>query len=317
MRRRPVRDRLRERGRARAGLETPPNLQQRSLDVAGRRRTFSLAPAQQPDASLLIVLHGAGGTGAGMAAMTQLAERAAAAGFAAVFPDGVSGVWNDERDAPRLAQREGVDDVGFLRELVDHLVADKVVNSRPAFAVGMSNGAFLAEHIARHALLPLAGVGLVAGTATGVSRQAVPTPRQALLLLAFAGTADPLVPYNGGPIGPLGRIAQRRGARHGSPGRGIAAPVEEVMTDWVSANGCLPNANIEREPLSDEAVSTTRLTWSAPGRPSVILYRIEGGGHTWPGGAPYLPTRFVGPVANLDATGILLQAFQACYEASG
>jgi polyhydroxybutyrate depolymerase len=41
------------------------------------------------------------------------------------------------------------------------------------------------------------------------------------------------------------------------------------------------------------------------------LYRIEGGGHTWPGGAQYLPARIIGPVASeLDATGIMLQAFQ-------
>jgi len=26
----------------------------------------------------------------------------------------------------------------------------------------------------------------------------------------------------------------------------------------------------------------------------VVLYRIEGGGHTWPGGLQYLPVRLVG-----------------------
>jgi polyhydroxybutyrate depolymerase len=52
----------------------------------------------------------------------------------------------------------------------------------------------------------------------------------------------------------------------------------------------------------------TRLTWSAPGCPPVVLYRIEGGGHGWPGGPQFLPARAIGPVPRqLDATGILLE----------
>jgi len=51
----------------------------------------------------------------------------------------------------------------------------------------------------------------------------------------------------------------------------------------------------------------TRLTWSAPGCPPVTLYRMEGGGHGWPGGPQYLPTRVIGPIPrHLDATNILL-----------
>jgi polyhydroxybutyrate depolymerase len=51
----------------------------------------------------------------------------------------------------------------------------------------------------------------------------------------------------------------------------------------------------------------TRLTWSTPGCPPVVLYRIEGGGHGWPGGPQFLPARLVGPIPrHLDATGILL-----------
>jgi len=52
----------------------------------------------------------------------------------------------------------------------------------------------------------------------------------------------------------------------------------------------------------------TRLTWSAPGCLPVVLYRIEGGGHGWPGGPQFLPARAIGPIPrHLDATGILLE----------
>src|SRR5579859_5633463 len=167
---RPARNRLRERLRARAGMQIPAGLLQGSLDLGGRRRTYSLAPVPEPGAPLLIALHGAGGTGCGMAALTGFAERAPQAGFAVVFPDGFGGVWNDQRDAPRLVRREGIDDVAFLNRLVEQLVEDHGVGQGPVFVTGMSNGAFLAEHLARHRLMPVAGLGLVAGTATEASR---------------------------------------------------------------------------------------------------------------------------------------------------
>lgn len=309
----PVRRRLRQRMMERTGLEVPVGLEAGSLDVGGEPRTYSLAPAAQPDAPLLLVLHGAGGTGLGMAALTGLHTRGPAAGFAVVFPDGSGGVWNDQRDAPRLKRREGIDDVAFLEALIARLVSDHVAAPSPVFAAGISNGALMSEHLARHGLIDLAGIALVAGAATVVSRQAVPSPARPTLVVAFAGTADPLVPYAGGPIGPLGRLVQQRGERQrASPGRGLAAPAEDVAADWAAANGCAPLPTVETEPAGADGLVVTKLIWHAPGRPSVVLYRVEGGGHTWPGGAQYLPPRIVGPVAsNLDATGVILDAFRA------
>ncbi len=298
---------------ARAGLKFPSGLEEGALELDGRHRTYAFAPAAQPRAPLLIVLHGAGGTGLGMAALTGLAERGPAAGFATVFPDGYGGVWNDNRAAPRLASRERIDDVAFLNALVERLTVTGVAAPEATFVTGISNGAFLAEHLARHALLPLAGVALIAGTATVVSRQAIPTPVQATLVLAFQGTADPLVPYTGGPIGPLGRLIRRRASQQPLPaGRGLAAPAEAVAADWARANGCPHDPTVEQLPVPAGDLPVSTFTWHAPGRPSVVLYRIEGGGHTWPGAAQYLPTSVIGPVArNLDATGILLDVFKS------
>src|SRR5579862_172817 len=117
--RHPLRDALRRRMAARAGLSIP-SLPIESLELQGRIRTFAAVSGPGPDAPLLLVLHGAGGTGLGMAALTGLHTRAPAAGCAAIFPDGVLHVWNDRRDSPRLARRQGVDDVAFLAALVEH-----------------------------------------------------------------------------------------------------------------------------------------------------------------------------------------------------
>ena len=176
----------------------------------------------------------------------------------------------------------------------------------------MSNGGFLAEHVARNGLLDLAGVVLVASSATMTSRETrpVPAPVRPLRFLAFHGTADPLVAYGGGPIGPLGRLSQRR---PGWAGRGVTAPIEQVAADWARlALGHSPAApHVVPVTGAPGEFAVERLSWPAPhgsaSAPSAELYRIIGGGHTWPGGAQYLPSRIVGPaVQGLDATGILL-----------
>ncbi len=275
-----------------------------SLALGGRERTYLLAAPATPVAPLLVVLHGAGSSGAGMARLTGLGARTRAAGVAAVFPDGVNRVWSDHRGAPRLRTREGVDDVGFLAALVERLAGDGVIDSRRVVLAGISNGALLAEHIARHARLPIAGVVLVAGAATVPSREAQPRPRQATSVVIFHGTADPLVPYLGGPIGPAGRMAQRRARRHGGGdgGRGVAVPVDTVAVDWAAVAGAPPAPATERLPMPAGDLAVTRLTWRGPAH-AVTLHRIEGGGHTWPGGPQYLPARIVGPVARgLDAS---------------
>lgn len=324
-----MRDALRRRMMARAGLVTP-DLPVQSLEVRGVTRTFAAVPGPDPDAPLLLVLHGAGGTGLGMAALTGLAQRGPAAGCAVAFPDGFMHVWNDRRGAPLLARREKVDDVAFLQALVEHLRPAPAAADPRVFAVGMSNGGFLSEYVGRHGLLDLAGVVLVASSATVASRSARPVPRpvRPLSFLAFHGTADPLVPYGGGSIGPLGRLAERASGRNPAwAGRGVAAPIEDVAADWAQAlsrspAGPPPRADVlrplpHREPVAGPPgdLAVERLSWPGPdgAPPSAVLYRIEGGGHTWPGGAPYLPARIVGPVVqHLDATGILLDFVSRC-----
>ena len=298
----PLRRALRDRMAARAGL-TLPALPELTIEVGGLPRTYAFVPGQQPLAPLLLVLHGAGGTGLGMAALTRLAERAPGSGFAAAFPDGWGRVWNDRRGAPRLARRERVDDAAFLAALVARLAADGVADPSRVVAVGMSNGAFLSEQVARHEVLPLAGIALVAGGATQTSRELRPSPPGGIPVLLVHGTADPLVPYAGGVIGFHGPFAERRVAA----GRGVAAPAEAVAADWAAANGHRGRPSVEQ--VTAGAFPATHLSWRGDG-PPVSLVRVEGAGHTWPGGAQYLPARIVGPVAtDLDCTGTILDFF--------
>jgi polyhydroxybutyrate depolymerase len=250
-----------------------------------------------------------------MAALTGLVERGPAAGYHVVFPEGIDRGWNDSRSAPGVAARQQVDDAGFLRALVDRLVATGEVDPARVAMCGISNGAFMSEHVARHGLVRVQSIGLVAGTASEQSRARRPQPSGPVQVVMIEGTDDGLVRYGGGPIDPLGQLrpGRERPLRWvtGEAGRrrGVAEPVEVVASDWVGANrlAAAPAVDAVGAP-GDLAVD--RVAWRASGRPSVTLYRVHGGGHTWPGGPQYLPPRLVGHVARaFDATGVLLRTF--------
>src|ERR1051326_9196715 len=134
-------------------------IERRPLLVDGIERSYWLAqpPAAGADAPLLLAFHGRGLNGRHMATWTGLDVRGPAAGFATVFPEGWAEMWDDRGGAGRS---DGIDDVAYVTALLERLVADGVARSGPAVLVGLSNGAFFIERLARHALVPAAGIVL-------------------------------------------------------------------------------------------------------------------------------------------------------------
>jgi polyhydroxybutyrate depolymerase len=299
------------------GPQHVENLERREIYIAGVRRTYWLARATPRsglpgnaagNSPLLIALHGSGMTGRAMARFTGLATRGPAAGMTTVFPDGWQGVWHAARPP---AAEPTLDDVQFLATLCAHLEAIGAAQAWPVFLAGVSNGALFAEHVARHGLLPVTGLFLVAGTALEFSRRAMPKPALRTTVACVMGTGDPSVPYQGGPLsrrGIAGLILKRRMARHGElPGEEMVAGAEATCEDWAAANGITAGPSVAGLPAAPGDLAVTRKTWSAPGCRRVTLYAIDDGGHGWPGGAQFLPARVIGPVSRgLDATGILL-----------
>jgi polyhydroxybutyrate depolymerase len=288
------------------------------IGVAGVRRSYWLAraarrPGQAPP-PLLIALHGSGADGKGMAWFTGLARRGPAAGVTVVFPDGWKGGWHP---AQPPAEVPDLDDARFLSDLAGHLEGLGAASSWPVFLTGVSQGARYAEHVARHGLLPVTGLFLVAGTGLEFSRRLAPVPQLRAAMTLVIGTGDRTTPYAGGRLtraGLSGLILKRRAARHGErPGEDIVTGAEELVADWVRANGITGNGRpavpvVTELPMpSPDDPPVTRKTWTKPGCHPVTLYRIEGGGHGWPGGPQFMPPRIIGPIAkHLDATGLLL-----------
>jgi polyhydroxybutyrate depolymerase len=293
------------------------DLQPASIMVDGTARTYLVAGDPSEPRPLVIVLHGGGGQARGTIGLTGLADKGGAAGFATVFPNGLHRSWNDGRTGARLADRRH-DDIGFLVAMIDQLTARGIADPTAVFVCGISNGAFMTDHLARTVPERVAGIGLVAGTSGEQSRTTDPPARGPMPMMAFHGTADPVVPYAGGSILPnrrarvRGRHPGRAGMLGDDGGRGRCVGAEELAAEWGRANGAdgPPAVEILTPPPGELAVS--RLSWAGPTGLPVVLHRIEGGGHTWPGGPQYLPASLIGPTAvRLDASTVLLDYFSA------
>ncbi|MFI5283922.1 MAG: alpha/beta hydrolase family esterase [Candidatus Dormibacterales bacterium] len=253
----------------------------------------------------MVVLHGSGLNGPNMARWSGLAESGPNAGFLTVFPDALDEIWDDQG----LGRVDGADDAGFVAELIEHLVGNSSASANGITLVGLSNGAFFAERLARHGLVRSTSLVLVAGTAREVSRRSAPAPANPTPVLLFEGTADPLVPYQGGAAsGPMAWLARRRARRHlVSPGRRESVGAETIAADWAATNRCHPIPAVDLLATAARDAPVERLTWSAPQAQPVVLYKINGGGHGWPGGPQYVPAVLVGRIPrHLDATRILL-----------
>jgi len=254
-----------------------------------------------------------------MAWFTGLARRGPAAGITVVFPDGWKGGWHTARPPAAVPD---LDDARFLAELASHLEWAGAARSWPVFLAGVSQGARYAEHLARHGLLPVTGLFLAAGTGLAVSRRQVPVPQLRASVVLVVGSGDTTFPYQGGRLtrkGLSGFLLKRRAVRHGElPGEDVVTGAEEVAADWAAANGIVTTAGVTvtgslarpaieelRMPAGEPPV--TRIAWSRPGCHPVTLYRIDSGGHGWPGGPQFMPSRMIGPISkHLDATGLLL-----------
>lgn len=264
----------------------------RTISVEGVRRSYLLHLPPRPSGEpmpLLLVFHGGGGTASNIAGHTGLGPAATTRGYAVVFPDGVNGYWSDGR-----AARAGADDVGFVRLLLDSLRRELPVDSRRIFATGISNGAGMAFRLACDLPGTFAAIAPVAGALPAELEHRC-TAAAPVSLLMFNGTHDRLMPYDGGDL---------------SLRRGRVLPATTTAGLFARVGGCAGPPVEAGEP--DTVTDGTRVRRSTypgcrDGR-DVVLFTIEGGGHTWPGGPPV--GRSVGRVTrDLDATRVMLDFF--------
>ncbi len=261
----------------------------------------------QTPVPLIVALHGGGGSKES-AERTSCSEgqpddesclhvQAQGRGYAVVYPSGTPGglfgnrrTWNagggvgDWRCASGKACEDGIDDVSYIRDLLDDVESRVEVDPGRVFATGLSNGGAMSHRLACEAADIFAAVAPVAG-AMQLTTSDVCEPTSPVAVLDVHGTDDPCWKYDGGePDCPTGQ----RGKEHVS--------VQRTMDEWAAILHCQGDPLEAAVPdTSDDGTTTTHVIWQGCDRPLEHL-RIEGGGHAWPDGDQYLPERTIGVV---------------------
>ena len=268
-------------------------------DARDRPYLLHVPPTATPDAMPLVVeLHGRGTDAAVFDRLTGFGRLADEAGFVLALPSAIGEVWNDGRD-PTAAP---VDDVGYLAAVIDDVAARLPIDRRRVYVVGMSNGATMAGRLACELPDRIAAIAQVAGTAA-VGVVAGCHPGRPLPVLQVHGSADRYARYDGGPPqGPLTRAVLRR------PG-GRSVGVEAWAQYWLARNGVRGGPVVEPIPPD-----TTIRRWQGSSPASdVVFYRVEGGGHTWPGSTFHLPQMLFGPTSHTFSATRVSWAFLAAH----
>jgi polyhydroxybutyrate depolymerase len=209
---------------------------------------------------LLVVLHGLTQTGGGVMDITQFNQIAESNNFIVCYPNGINNAWN----ANMNVSISNADDKGFIETLIAYFQQNFNTNPNNQYLCGFSNGAFMSHKLACESNLCFAGIATVSGTMSDTVFSTC-NPSNATSILHIHGTADAVVPYNGGPT--------------------TGSSVDQILEKWRNYLGCslnptsidLPNTNLF------DLSTAQRFTYSNCNGSSLDHIKIIGGGHQWPG----------------------------------
>lgn len=223
-----------------------------TIQHGGLDRTFELhlPPGYDPTAPTPLVMnfHGLGSNPNEQKLFTTMNGTADTDGFAVVYPAGIANSWNAGELCCGQAQSQNIDDVGFVRAMVEHLASQACIDLKRVYSTGMSNGGFLSHRLACEASDLVAAVAPVAGTLSVPCDLTRPVP-----IIQFYGTADTLVDYD--------------------------ALVPSTNARWVELDGC----DATPEVTYRQGTVTCETYGGCDQDVTVTLCTAEGMGHCWPG----------------------------------
>lgn len=276
----------------------------KTITVDKLQRSYNVyAPKSIPadkKVPLLFVFHGGGGTAERMEKSLRFNELADRDNFIVVYPQGIGNNWNDGRETDVLkAQKEKVDDLAFIRKLLDAIAKDYKIDEKRIYATGASNGGIFSHYIGVNLSDKFAAIApVIGGIAEPVSRNF--KPESPVSVFIIQGTDDKLVPYNGG------NVARNRGKVIGTD-EAIGLWTKANMTDKEPVEGFLPDSD-----KRDGCTVETFLWKNGKDNSEVKLFKLNGGGHTWAGGNSKLVRFLVGNVCgDFSATEVIWEFFKA------
>jgi polyhydroxybutyrate depolymerase len=225
---------------------------------------------------LVINLHGYNSNAEQQELVSQMSAKADAAGFVAVYPEGLG----DPQSWHFGTRAEAEADVQFMRDLVQTLEKQLAIDPRRIYVTGISNGAEMSYRLMCVFADTAAAFALVSG---GYPPFPECQPARPVPVVVFHGTDDQLLPYEGHPP--------------------LLLPVRQWAEQWAARNGCAasPNVTLQRGDVTGEA-------WpNCHDEADVVLYTINGKGHSWPGSN--MPARIT--TRDISATDVIWDFFVA------
>jgi polyhydroxybutyrate depolymerase len=303
-----IRERMRERFQQRrqdagGGLRKPSDVsmagETHTLINQGIERTYVLYTPSSYTGKiampLVIGFHGGRTTPERFAKTTDFNALADKEGFIVAYPAGIDKNWNDGRESTTLPKQS---DVAFVSAMIDNIQQNRKIDSRRVYATGISNGGFMAQRLACELSNKIAAFASVASTMpTSIASGC--KPNRLVPILMINSPTDAFVPWDGG------KMTRGEG--------GSILSVRQMVTFWRTNNQCLKQDTIQ----SPQAVVKDGTTVSisryngAQNRSDVIFVKIDGGGHSWPGGNKQ-PEIIVGKTTkNLNATQFIWNFFKS------
>jgi polyhydroxybutyrate depolymerase len=230
--------------------------------------------------SAIILLHGGGQSASTVWEQTTLPALAKSKQFVLAVPNAINGYWQDGSEPPNKLNT-AVDDVAYLSALIDKLVSEHNVDKQRVFVAGVSNGGMMSFKLGCEVTGKLRGIAAVLATMPLESYQ-ICRPSAPLSVLMIAGTADPLVPYEGGAkkLKPQSLLFKTL-----TPKPEPRLSVEDSLWFWARHNQCKPQPRVLDLPDLATGDGSTLTHWNysgcTPGK-LVQLYKMNGAGHRWP-----------------------------------
>ena len=263
--------------------------QTRTLSSGGIERTYYLhiPPNYDPAQATALVLayHGISLNAQEMMRISGFSAQADKDNFLVAYPEGYGSrqSWNGGECCGEAMKRE-VDDVGFTRAMIEDIARQVNIDRSRIFATGFSNGAIMVYRLACELADQIAAIGPVAAAPATASCN----PSRPVSVIHFHGDADELNPYEG---------EKRAGAAD-------FMAVEDGIALWVGLDGCPTQA---QETQTGNIVQ--RVYGPCQQNSAVVLYKVLGGEHAWPGGEAV--SEEIGALSDeIDATTLMWAFFQ-------
>ena len=257
------------------------NYHSSELVIDDKKRTFSyyLPKNLKNNPSIVFVLHGTSMTGERMRQYTQFRfdQIADNDSFIVVYPDAYKKNWHCARTVPKdAAHNENINDVAFIENIIEILHRDYSINREEVYATGYSNGGHMCTKLALSIPEKIKSIALIASQVPGKGNFFFSGNPEPISVMQINGTLDKINPFEGGDVNIFGIIH-----------KGVILSAEESINYWLKVNGLQSvEPTIEKKPNStNNGVECYNWTKNVT---EVRWYKINGGGHTIPGGLKLL-----------------------------